>query len=46
MQCYYRNLFQHGMDNMKALQAAQLTLFGSEKYSAPYYWAPFILVGG
>ena len=46
MHCYYRNLLQHGMDNMKALHAAQLTLLGSEKYSSPYYWAPFILVGG
>ena len=29
----------------KALREAQTALMHSEKYSHPYYWAPFILVG-
>ena len=44
--CYYRNVVEYGLDNMIALQTAQVALLNSEKWSAPYYWAPFILVGG
>ena len=29
----------------KALREAQIALMHSDKYSHPYYWAPFILVG-
>ena len=29
----------------KALREAQIALMHSEKYSHPYYWSPFILVG-
>jgi CHAT domain-containing protein/tetratricopeptide (TPR) repeat protein len=46
MYCYYRNLIIGGMENAEALQAAQIELLESESYSAPYYWAPFILVRG
>jgi len=46
MYCYYRNLVVRGMENAEALQAAQIELLESENYSSPYYWAPFILVGG
>jgi CHAT domain-containing protein/Tfp pilus assembly protein PilF len=45
MAAYYRNL-TGGMQNAAALQAAQIELIKSSKYAAPYYWAPFILVGG
>lgn len=43
---YYRNLVECGRGNMEALRASQLALLNSENHSAPYNWAPFILVGG
>jgi CHAT domain-containing protein len=46
MTAYYRNLVERGMESAVALQAAQLELMDSSKYGSPYYWAPFILVGG
>jgi CHAT domain-containing protein len=34
-----------GTDKATALQQAQIKIMQKEKYSHPYYWAPFILVG-
>ena len=28
-----------------AMRAAQLAMISGKKYSAPFYWAPFVLVG-
>ena len=28
-----------------ALRDAQLAMINGKKYSAPFYWAPFVLVG-
>jgi len=28
-----------------ALRGAQLAMISGKKYSAPFYWAPFVLVG-
>jgi CHAT domain-containing protein len=28
-----------------AMRAAQLSMIAGKKYSAPFYWAPFVLVG-
>nr|WP_230967305.1 CHAT domain-containing protein [Nostoc commune] len=43
---FYQNLF-HSTDSTitiaKALQSAQLDLL--HKYKAPFFWAPYVLVG-
>jgi CHAT domain-containing protein/tetratricopeptide (TPR) repeat protein len=41
---FYTNL-KKGADKATALQKAQNKIMEMEKYSHPYYWAPFILVG-
>lgn len=43
MEQFYRNLKDN--DPAKALQLAQKSMARSEKWSAPYYWAGFRLVG-
>jgi len=43
---FYRNLLQGEMEHAEALQAAQIELLETDGYSSPYYWAPFILIGG
>lgn len=43
---FYRRLFSAGGGSTSsALRAAQLSMISSKKYSAPFYWAPFVLVG-
>jgi len=46
MSSFYRNLKQ-GMDKASALRQAKLELMRIEdgRYAAPYYWAPFVLIG-
>jgi CHAT domain-containing protein len=43
MTSFYRNLSDSG-DKSQALKMASLAL--REQYPHPYYWAPFILLGG
>ncbi len=45
MQRFYRGLFEHGLRPAAALRAAQLELARSPRWSAPYYWAGFVLQG-
>jgi CHAT domain-containing protein/Tfp pilus assembly protein PilF len=45
MTAFYQNLEEKKMSQVAALQAARLKLIASGKYSHPYYWAPFILIG-
>ncbi|HSE33117.1 MAG TPA: CHAT domain-containing tetratricopeptide repeat protein [Pyrinomonadaceae bacterium] len=42
---YSRLLTGGGTSASGALRAAQLTMISGKKYSAPFYWAPFVLVG-
>jgi CHAT domain-containing protein len=43
---FYRRLFSEGGGSTSgALRAAQLSMISAKKYSAPFYWAPFVLVG-
>src|SRR5688500_5342127 len=43
---FYRRLFSAGGGSTSgALRAAQLSMISGKKYSAPFYWAPFVLVG-
>jgi CHAT domain-containing protein len=42
---YKRMLTGQGMAPGAAMQAAQQNMIAGKKYSAPFYWAPFVLVG-
>jgi CHAT domain-containing protein/Tfp pilus assembly protein PilF len=42
---FYKNLIKNNLTKTDALRKAQLSLIGDPKYSHPFYWAPFILVG-
>jgi CHAT domain-containing protein/predicted negative regulator of RcsB-dependent stress response len=45
MKDFYKNLLETKTSYSQNLRAAKLGLIRSANYSAPYYWAPFILVG-
>ncbi|MDY6940462.1 MAG: CHAT domain-containing protein [Cyanobacteriota bacterium] len=45
MSDYYRQMLEGGLDPSAALQQAQLAMWQSGSYSAPYYWAAFTLQG-
>jgi CHAT domain-containing protein len=34
-----------GVSASTAMRDAQLAMIAGKKYSAPFYWAPFVLVG-
>ena len=44
---FYKRLLTAGEGNTSsgALRGAQLAMISGKKYSAPFYWAPFVLVG-
>jgi len=42
---FYRNLIDEGMNPDQALQAARESLRDDPRYTDPYYWAPFVLIG-
>jgi CHAT domain-containing protein len=42
---YKRMLTGQGMSAVAAKRAAQQSMIEGKKYSAPFYWAPFVLVG-
>ncbi|HEY6188515.1 MAG TPA: CHAT domain-containing tetratricopeptide repeat protein [Pyrinomonadaceae bacterium] len=42
---YKRMLTGQGMSAVAAKRAAQQSMIDGKKYSAPFYWAPFVLVG-
>ncbi|HSE23453.1 MAG TPA: CHAT domain-containing protein, partial [Pyrinomonadaceae bacterium] len=43
---FYRRLFSAGeVSTSAALRDAQLAMISDKKYSAPFFWAPFVLVG-
>jgi CHAT domain-containing protein/predicted negative regulator of RcsB-dependent stress response len=44
---FYRRLLTtgEGTTSSSALRGAQLAMISGKKYSAPFYWAPFVLVG-
>jgi CHAT domain-containing protein len=35
----------NGVPASAAMREAQLAMIAGKKYSAPFYWAPFVLVG-
>mgnify|MGYP003578804315 CR=1 FL=1 len=43
---FYKRLFATGdTTSSSALRGAQLAMISGKKYSAPFFWAPFVLVG-
>ena len=42
---FYQKIFQEGLPPAAALRAAQLELWRSEKWHAPFFWAPFVIQG-
>jgi CHAT domain-containing protein/Tfp pilus assembly protein PilF len=42
---FYKNLIKNKLSKTDALRKAQLTLMSDKKYSHPFYWAPFVLIG-
>ncbi|HUE82680.1 MAG TPA: CHAT domain-containing tetratricopeptide repeat protein [Pyrinomonadaceae bacterium] len=49
MSDFYKRLLvpgtQQQLSPSAAMRAAQLQMIGAKKYSAPFYWAPFVLIG-
>ena len=45
MAAFYKGLLEPGVSKAQALRLAQLSLLAQKEFSAPFYWAPFILVG-
>ncbi len=46
MKRFHRTRRGEGQSTVAALRATQLEFFHSEEYQHPYYWAPFIVLGG
>ncbi len=42
---FYRAMLQHRLAPAQALRCAQLSLSGDERWSDPFYWAPFVFQG-
>lgn len=46
MRDFYKNYLQNNPEDFsKALREAKLKMMQGEQYAAPYFWAPFVLVG-
>lgn len=45
MTAFYQNYSQQTRTKAEALRQAQISLINSQEHSAPYYWAPFMLLG-
>lgn len=45
MQRFYKRIFKKEMPPSAALRAAQVRMWEKKKWSAPYYWAGFIMQG-
>jgi len=45
MTAFYRALYQPGTSKVQALRRAQLAILRDTRFSHPFFWAPFILVG-
>jgi CHAT domain-containing protein len=46
MTSFYRRLVNNRGQIAEALRGAQTEVLGSEKYSHPFYWAPYVMIGG
>ncbi|NER21885.1 MAG: CHAT domain-containing protein [Symploca sp. SIO1C2] len=43
---FYQELLQENISKAEALRHAQVTLLKQPQYQHPFFWAPFVLVGG
>jgi CHAT domain-containing protein len=46
METFYRRWMRDRSSKAEALRRARLALLRNRRYRHPYYWAPFVLVGG
>ena len=42
---FYQALAKPGMTKSQAFRQAQLALLGHDRFAAPFYWSPYVLVG-
>ncbi|HBK62917.1 MAG TPA: hypothetical protein DD000_05130, partial [Cyanobacteria bacterium UBA11166] len=45
MEQFYQKMLDQKMNPVEALRQAQLEMWQSEEWSAPYYWAAFTIQG-
>jgi CHAT domain-containing protein/tetratricopeptide (TPR) repeat protein len=45
MQNFYQGMVTRNEDKSEALRRAKISMCLNEKYSHPFYWAPFVLIG-
>ncbi|MBD2561180.1 MULTISPECIES: CHAT domain-containing protein [Nostoc] len=45
MKVFYKKMLQEGLKPAAALRIAQIEIWRTQKYAAPYYWAAFTLQG-
>ncbi|MHC0064318.1 CHAT domain-containing protein [Nostoc sp. UIC 10890] len=45
MKVFYKKMLQEGLKPAAALRTAQIEIWQTQKYAAPYYWAAFTLQG-
>ncbi|MGF1935238.1 MAG: CHAT domain-containing protein [Nostoc sp. ChiQUE02] len=45
MKVFYKKMLQEGLKPAAALRTAQIEIWRTQKYAAPYYWAAFTLQG-
>jgi CHAT domain-containing protein/Tfp pilus assembly protein PilF len=45
MKMFYSKMEKEHLNKAAALRAARLQMIRGKKYSHPYYWAPFVLIG-
>jgi len=45
MASFYKNMETKNMNKSAALREARLQMIASKRFSHPYYWAPFVLIG-
>jgi hypothetical protein len=45
MRAFYRSMLEEGMTPAAALRSAKLKMMKDARWSAPYYWAGFVLQG-
>jgi CHAT domain-containing protein/Tfp pilus assembly protein PilF len=45
MKMFYEHLVINDLSKLEALRRAQLSMIQDERYSHPFFWAPFILIG-
>ncbi|MFB2916943.1 MULTISPECIES: CHAT domain-containing protein [Aerosakkonema] len=45
MKRFYQQMLEKGLNSVAAMRAAQLEMWQSEQWKAPYYWAAFVVQG-